>query len=373
MKNKQTKRQIAVLSGDGIGPEVMQSAMAVLDSVNTLFSLSITTKQALVGGAAIDRYGEPLPQSTIELCSDSDAILFGSVGGPRWSHLPADSQPERGSLLPLRKHFDLFCNLRPAVIYPSLANASPLKDKLISNGVDILCIRELTGGIYFGEKGRYVNHDVTTAFDRQEYTADEIERIAIKAFEAAKIRANKVTSIDKANVLASSVLWREVVEHVSERYPTVTLEHLYIDNAVMQLMRRPSEFDVLLCDNLFGDIVSDQCAMLTGSIGLLPSASINETGFGLYEPAGGSAPDIAGKGIANPIAQILSLALLIRHTYQLNSVATCIENAVSSAIEQGYATADIKALGSISTQKMTQMIIQAINAQTTNAQTTMEQ
>jgi 3-isopropylmalate dehydrogenase len=363
MTHSKSKRQIAILAGDGIGPEVMESALMVLEAINFKHALNIQTKPALVGGAAIEKFGLPLPPSTLDICMESDAILFGSVGGPQWNHLPADKQPERGSLLPLRKHFELFCNLRPAFIYPALAQSSPLKNELLAHGVDILCVRELTGGIYFGEKGRIYNNDQTSAFDRQEYTTLEIERIAIKAFEAAKIRSRKVTSIDKANVLATSALWREVVEQVAERYPSVTLEHLYIDNAVMQLMRRPSEFDVLLCDNLFGDILSDQCAMLTGSIGLLPSASVNQNGFGLYEPAGGSAPDIAGKGIANPIAQILSLALLLRYTYQLDRVATSIERAVTSILEMGYATADISEEKSLSTKEITQKIVQVIKEQ----------
>ncbi|MFT7399650.1 MAG: 3-isopropylmalate dehydrogenase, partial [Rheinheimera aquimaris] len=299
--------KVAVLAGDGIGPEVMAEAEKVLQAVADKFGFGLTLTPALVGGAALDATGEPLPASTLELCKKSDAILFGSVGGPKWTGLPADKQPERGSLLPLRKTFDLFCNLRPGQIYPAFADLSPLHPRVSSLGMDVLCVRELTGGIYFGEKGRNDND----AFDTQRYSVPEVTRIARVAFEAAQKRGKKVTSIDKANVLQTSILWRQTVEQVAKDYPDVALEHMYIDNAAMQLIRSPQQFDVMLCDNLFGDILSDEIAAIAGSLGLLPSASLNGSGFGLYEPAGGSAPDIAGQGIANPIAQILSAALML--------------------------------------------------------------
>ncbi len=264
------------------------------------------------------------------------------MGGPKWEKLPPDKQPERAALLPLRKHFELFCNFRPARIFRSLTAASPLRPEIVGEGFDILCVRELTGGIYFGKpKGRKGSGLDEAAFDTMIYTRGEIERIARMAFNAARIRKKKVTSIDKANVLSSMVLWREVVSAIGAEYPDIELSHMYVDNATMQLVRNPHQFDVMLCGNMFGDIISDECAMLTGSMGLLASASINETGFGLYEPAGGSAPDIAGKGTANPIAQILSLAMLLRYSLHREEAAKAIENAVAHTIESGMHTADI--------------------------------
>ncbi|HPW94077.1 MAG TPA: 3-isopropylmalate dehydrogenase, partial [Fibrobacteraceae bacterium] len=299
--------KIAVLPGDGIGPEVMKEAVRVLDVVSEKFGFSIQKEWADVGGAAYDNHGSPLPESTLKIAENSDAILFGSVGGPKWESLPPHLQPERGALLPLRKHFKLFCNLRPARVYKELAAACPLRSDIVGNGFDILCVRELTGDVYFGQpKGREGSGPDEKGFDTMIYSRYEIERIAKFAFEAAMLRGKKVASVDKANVLTTMVLWRDVVKEVAANYPEVALEHIYVDNAAMQLLRRPRDFDVMLCPNLFGDILSDECAMLTGSMGLLPSASIAEGSFGLYEPAGGSAPDIAGKGIANPIAQILS-------------------------------------------------------------------
>ncbi|MBW2599166.1 MAG: 3-isopropylmalate dehydrogenase [Deltaproteobacteria bacterium] len=335
-------KKIAILPGDGIGPEIMREAVKVMDAVQKRFSLDIRYDFADVGGCAIDRHGEALPSSTLRLCEDSDAILFGSVGGPKWEALPPEKQPERAALLPLRKHFGLFCNLRPAKVFPTLVAASPLRPDIVREGFDILCVRELTGGIYFGEpKGREGSGEEEAAFDTMIYTRGEIERIARMAFNAARLRKKKVTSIDKANVLSSMVLWREVVSEIGSEYPDIELNHMYIDNATMQLVRDPHQFDVMLCGNMFGDIISDECAMLTGSMGLLASASLNETGFGLYEPAGGSAPDIAGKGIANPIAQILSVAMLLRHTLKHEEAAGAIESAVTSAIESGMRTTDI--------------------------------
>ncbi len=337
--------KIAVLPGDGIGPEVMAEAVKVLDKVQQKFGFELQLSYADVGGIAIDNHGEALPETTMKTCQQSEAILFGSVGGPKWQNLPANEQPERASLLPLRKHFGLFCNMRPASLQPSLASASPLRADISAKGFDILCIRELTGGIYFGEKGRSGEGEQEFAFDTQKYSRAEISRIAKIAFESALKRSKKVTSIDKANVLASSILWREVVTEVAQDYPQVELEYLYVDNAAMQLVKDPAQFDVLLCDNLFGDILSDECAMITGSMGLLPSASLNQDQFGLFEPAGGSAPDIAGQGIANPIAQILSAALMLRYSLGQSEAADAVENAVKQVIDQGIVTCDISQNG----------------------------
>jgi 3-isopropylmalate dehydrogenase len=333
---------IAVLPGDGIGPEVMAQAYKVLDAVRQRFGLKITTSEYDVGGAAIDKHGSPLPPATVAGCEQADAILFGSVGGPKWEHLPPNDQPERGALLPLRKHFKLFSNLRPARLYQGLEEFCPLRADIAAKGFDILCVRELTGGIYFGQpKGREGQGMHEKAFDTEVYYRFEIERIARIAFESARKRRSKVTSIDKANVLQTSIMWREVVNEIAKDYPDVSVSHMYIDNATMQLIKDPSQFDVLLCSNLFGDILSDECAMITGSMGMLPSASMNEQAFGLFEPAGGSAPDIAGKNIANPIAQILSAALLLRYSLGADDAANAIEQAVNKALEAGHRTGDL--------------------------------
>lgn len=349
---------IAVLPGDGIGPEVMAQALKVLDAVRHRFDIRISTSTYDVGGAAIDRHGSPLPPATVEGCEQADAILFGSVGGPKWEHLPPAEQPERGALLPLRKHFKLFSNLRPARLYQGLEEFCPLRADIAANGFDILCVRELTGGIYFGQpKGREGSGMHEKAYDTEVYHRFEIERIARIAFESARKRRSKVTSIDKANVLQTSLLWREIVNEIAKEYPDVSLSHMYIDNATMQLIKDPSQFDVLLCSNLFGDILSDECAMITGSMGMLPSASLNEQGFGLYEPAGGSAPDIAGKNIANPIAQILSLALLLRYSLDAEEAAQAIESAINRALEEGHRTGDLAREGNaISTDEMGDII-----------------
>ncbi|MFB5744342.1 3-isopropylmalate dehydrogenase [Cedecea sp. S5-13] len=349
---------IAVLPGDGIGPEVMAQALKVLDAIRHRFDIRISTSTYDVGGAAIDRHGSPLPPATVEGCEQADAILFGSVGGPKWEHLPPAGQPERGALLPLRKHFKLFSNLRPARLYQGLEEFCPLRADIAANGFDILCVRELTGGIYFGQpKGREGSGMHEKAYDTEVYHRFEIERIARIAFESARKRRSKVTSIDKANVLQTSLLWREIVNEIAKEYPDVSLSHMYIDNATMQLIKDPSQFDVLLCSNLFGDILSDECAMITGSMGMLPSASLNEQGFGLYEPAGGSAPDIAGKNIANPIAQILSLALLLRYSLNAEEAAQAIESAINRALEEGHRTGDLAREGNaISTDEMGDII-----------------
>jgi 3-isopropylmalate dehydrogenase len=335
-------KTIAILPGDGIGPEVMEEALKVLNAVMKRFRIDLDYRQADVGGCAIDLYGTALPDETLKLCENSDAVLFGSVGGPKWEGLPPEKQPERAALLVLRKHFKLFCNLRPAKVFKSLALSSPLHPKIVGEGFDILCVRELTGGIYFGEpKGRAGKGPDEKAFDTLVYTRKEIERIARMAFGAARMRRKKVTSVDKANVLTSMVLWREVVTEIGREYDNVELDHIYVDNATMQMIKNPHRFDVLLCGNMFGDIMSDECAMLTGSLGLLPSASINESRFGLYEPAGGSAPDIAGKGIANPVAQILSAAMMLRYSLGYSEAADAVERAVESVIEDGIHTPDI--------------------------------
>ncbi|HHF2908651.1 TPA: 3-isopropylmalate dehydrogenase [Vibrio alginolyticus] len=334
--------KIAVLPGDGIGPEVMAQAHKVLDAIEKKHGIAFERDEHDVGGIAIDNHGCPLPESTIKACEESDAVLFGSVGGPKWEHLPPNEQPERGALLPLRKHFQLFCNLRPAQIHSGLEAFSPLRADISGRGFDIVVVRELTGGIYFGQpKGREGEGATEKAFDTEVYHRFEIERIAKIAFESARLRRKKVCSIDKANVLQSSILWREVVEEIAKDYPDVELSHMYIDNATMQLIKDPAQFDVMLCSNIFGDIISDECAMITGSMGMLPSASLNESKFGLYEPAGGSAPDIAGKNIANPVAQILSAALMLRYSLGEETAAQDIETAVSKALSAGELTGDL--------------------------------
>ena len=355
--------KIAVLAGDGIGPEVMEQAVRVLDKAADIFNFKLSFEFADVGGAAIDNHGKALPDSTLALCEQNDAILFGSVGGPKWEKLPPEEQPERASLLALRKHFGLYCNLRPAKVFPTLASASPLKPEIIKDGFDILCVRELTGGLYFGQpRGKRGSGPDETAFDTMVYSRFEIERIARMAFEAARKRRSIVTSVDKANVLTSMVLWRETVIEIAKSYPDVTLNHIYVDNAAMQLVRDPHQFDVLLCGNMFGDIISDECAMITGSMGLLPSASLNEKKFGLYEPAGGSAPDIAGKGIADPIAQILSAAMMLKYTFDQPQAADAIEAAISNVIDRGILTADLtdKKENAVSTKEMGSAIINAL-------------
>lgn len=339
--------RIAVLPGDGIGPEVMVEALNVLAAVSETFGLEIAQDEYLVGGAAIDATGGPLPEATVKGCEAADAILFGSVGGPKWENLPPDLQPERGALLPLRKHFGLFANLRPGVCHPALTHASPVKNELIPNGFNVLCVRELTGGIYFGEpKLREMRDGEEVAIDTMVYRKSEIVRIVHVAFKAAQGRDGKLCSVDKANVLQNSLLWRETVLEVAKEYPEVELSHLYVDNAAMQLIRQAPNFDVLVTSNLFGDILSDEMAMLSGSLGMLPSASLGETtdsgrNFGLFEPSGGSAPDIAGQGIANPIAQILSLAMLLRYSLGETAAADAIDQAVEATIGAGFRTGDI--------------------------------
>ncbi|GAB4241272.1 MAG: 3-isopropylmalate dehydrogenase [Candidatus Methylacidiphilales bacterium] len=355
--------KIAVLSGDGIGPEVMCATFGVIRAVEKKFQLSFDLKEGLVGGIAIDQRGKALPEETIALCRECDAILFGSVGGPKWEALPPHEQPERAALLPLRKLFGLYANLRPAVCYPELVEASPIKTRLIPNGFDILVVRELTGGIYFGQpKGTEATPDGERAVDTLVYETREIERVSHVAFKAARTRRKKVTLIDKANVLESSVLWRKTVSRLAKDYPDVELSFMYVDNAAMQVIKNPAAFDVLLCENMFGDILSDEVAAATGSLGLLPSASLAEGRFGLYEPSGGTAPDIAGKGIANPIAQILSFALLLEFSGNLPGPAAAVRQAVERVISSGGRTADIASPGiqPMGTMAMAEAIAEAI-------------
>lgn len=335
-------KKIAVLAGDGIGPEVMEETIKILDVIQKKFSFSLEYHYEDVGGCAIDNHGTALPSHTLKTCEESDAILFGSVGGPKWESLPPQEQPERAALLPLRKYFDLFCNFRRAKVFKSLTAACPLRKDIVGDGFDILVVRELTSGIYFGQpKGREGSGPNEKAYDTMLYTRGEIERIARMAFDAARLRSKKVTSVDKANVLTTMVLWREVVNEVAKEYDDIELNHIYVDNATMQLVRDPHQFDVMLCGNMFGDIISDESAMLTGSMGLLASASLNKDKFGLYEPAGGSAPDIAGQGIANPIAQILSAVMMLRYSFNLEEAACAIENSVSKTLDDGIHTVDI--------------------------------
>lgn len=333
--------KVAVLPGDGIGPEVMNIAIKVLEKIEKKYSINFDFEFADVGGIAIDNHGTPLPENTIKVCENSDAILFGSVGGPKWENLPPEKQPERGALLPLRKHFNLFANIRPIKVFDSLREACSLKDKFLPNGLDIVILRELTGGIYFGQP-KNINGDRTEAVDTMRYSRFEIERIGRLAFQIARLRKKKVTSVDKANVLMTSVLWREVITDLGKKeFPDVELNHMYVDNAAMQIVRNPGQFDVIVTENMFGDILSDEAAMLTGSLGMLPSASLNERGFGLYEPIGGTAPDIAGQNIANPTAQVLSAALMLRHSFKMEEAANDIENAVAKTLEAGFRTRDI--------------------------------
>jgi 3-isopropylmalate dehydrogenase len=359
--------KFAVLPGDYIGPEVMTEALRVLEHVARQENLTLSHAHADVGGAGIDRHGKALPDSTLKLCEESDAILFGSVGGPKWEKLPPKEQPERAALLPLRKHFTLFANIRPGLLYRELTDASPLKTDRIPDGIDIVCIRELTGGVYFGQPKTTTtlpDGDIQ-AVDTMIYRRSEIERITATAITAARSRKKKLCSIDKANVLETSVLWRKTVtDYVARHAPDLELSHMYVDNAAMQLARNPNQFDVFVTENMFGDILSDEMAVICGSLGMLSSASLgagrNSLGlpFGLYEPAGGTAPDIAGQGLANPCAQILSAALMLRFSFGLEKTATRIEAAVRSAVTGGTRTGDIAFGGrSVGTRAMADAVI----------------
>ncbi len=335
---------IVCIPGDGIGPEIVTEAKKVLDKAASVYGHKISYEDILMGGASIDAYGIPLIDEAVATAKAADAVLMGSIGGNTqtspWYQLPPDRRPEAG-LLKIRKELNLFANLRPAVLYDELAKACPLKDEISAKGFDMMIMRELTGGLYFGERKTFEEDGQMKAVDTLTYTENEIRRIAIKGFDIAMKRRKKVTSVDKANVLDSSRLWRKVVEEVAKDYPEVTLEHMLVDNCAMQLVKDPAQFDVILTENMFGDILSDEASMVTGSIGMLASASLNDTKFGLYEPSGGSAPDIAGKGIANPIATILSAAMMLRYTFDLDREADAIEQAVSQVLKDGYRTIDI--------------------------------
>ena len=335
---------IVCIPGDGIGPEIVAEAKKVLHKVAQKYGHTISFQDILMGGASIDACGEPLTDKAIATAKAADAVLMGSIGGNTstspWYKLPPNLRPEAG-LLKLRKELNLFANLRPAYLYEELKAACPLREDIIGGGFDMMIMRELTGGLYFGERSTKEVDGVLTAVDTLTYTENEIRRIAIKGFEIAMKRRKKVTSVDKANVLDSSRLWRKVVEEVAKDYPEVTLEHMLVDNCAMQLVKDPKQFDVILTENMFGDILSDEASMVTGSIGMLSSASLNDTKFGLYEPSGGSAPDIAGQGIANPIATILSAAMLLRYSFDLDEEASAIEAAVQKVLKEGYRTIDI--------------------------------
>nr|WP_308759220.1 3-isopropylmalate dehydrogenase [uncultured Anaerotignum sp.] len=334
------KYNIAVIHGDGIGPEVVGEALKVLDTIAEKYHHEFVYTPVLAGGCAIDTVGECLPQATIDACKAADAVLLGAVGGWKWDTLPGDKRPER-ALLGLRKELELFANIRPALLFDALADACPLKPEIVEGGLDIVVVRELTGGIYFGERGTKDTELGLAAYDVEQYAEEEVKRIAVTAFDMAMKRNKKVTSVDKANVLESSRLWRRVVTEVAKDYPEVTLEHLYIDNAAMQLVRNPKQFDVIVTGNIFGDILSDEASMITGSIGMLPSASLAKGNFGMYEPVHGSAPDIAGQDKANPMATILSTAMMLRYTFGLSEEADAIENAVKTVLAKGYRTPDI--------------------------------
>jgi 3-isopropylmalate dehydrogenase len=348
------KAKLAVLAGDGIGPEIVSQAIRVLDRVAALRGHEFTYEEALVGGCAIDATGDPLPPATLSTCEGADAILFGAVGGPQWSDPTAPVRPEQG-LLALRKHFGLFANLRPVKVFPALVDFAPLRPELLA-GVDILFVRELTGDVYFGPRKEQGDGD--SAYDTMIYTAEEVRRVAHVAFQTAQRRRKKLTSLDKANVLASMRLWRRTVTEVAQEYPDVELEHVLIDAATMYLLRRPVTFDVVVAGNMFGDIITDETATLAGSLGMLPSASLGAGTFGLYEPIHGSAPDIAGKGLANPVGTILSAAMLLRHSLRLEAEAAAVERAVEGALADGLRTADIAGnQGHVSTTEMADGIL----------------
>jgi len=357
-------KKIAVLPGDGIGTEIVAEALKVLEVLKQDYGLQIETEEALIGGVAYDATGTPFPEATLNICRDADSVLLGAVGGPKWEPLDYSLRPERG-LLGLRSELELFANLRPAILYPQLAAASTLKPEVVS-GLDIVIIRELTGGIYFGQpRGRRVNEQgEREGFNTLIYSESEIRRIGHIAFQTAQKRNRRLCSVDKANVLECTELWREVMIEVSRDYPDVELTHMYVDNAAMQLVRAPKQFDVMVTENMFGDILSDCAAMLTGSIGMLPSASLDKNGKGMYEPIHGSAPDIAGKGVANPIATILSVAMMLRHSFGDAANADRIEKAVIASLDEGYRTADIYSEGTrkVGTQEMGAAIVSHLRA-----------
>ncbi|UOQ85408.1 3-isopropylmalate dehydrogenase [Gracilibacillus salinarum] len=351
---------IVLLPGDGIGAEVIYAAKDVLEAISKKYNRTFQFSSYDIGGVAIDQHGTPLPDETVEACKQADAVLLGAVGGPKWDNNPSDLRPERG-LLGIRKALDLYANLRPVKGFPKLLHASPLKEEIIQ-GSDLLIVRELTGGLYFGQPSERIDNG-NAVVDTLSYTKREMERIIDKAFQSAALRNKHLTSVDKANVLESSKLWREIVEEKKSEYPDITVEHVLVDAAAMKLITNPTQFDVIVTENMFGDILSDEASVLTGSLGMLPSASLAEDGVGLYEPAHGSAPDIAGQGIANPVAMILSSAMMLRYSFDMNQEANEIEVAVESVLNQNYHTADLKNEHGtlVNTSEMTDLIVKAIN------------
>ncbi|MCK9190149.1 MAG: 3-isopropylmalate dehydrogenase [Sphaerochaetaceae bacterium] len=349
--------KIALVKGDGIGPDIVNEAVKVLDATAAKYNFEVTYEEAIAGGCAIDKFGEPLPQKSLDICKASDSVILGAVGGPKWDNVESNLRPEK-ALLGLRSGMNLFCNLRPAIMYPQLKGACPLKDEIVANGLDIMVVRELTGGIYFGKRGR----DDNSAYDTLEYSIPEIERIVKKSFEIAMVRDKKLTSVDKANILNSSQLWRSVVERMAKDYPEVTVNHLYVDNAAMQLVRDPNQFDTIVTTNMFGDILSDEASQITGSIGMLPSASLGKGTLGMYEPIHGSAPDIAGMDLANPIATVLSVAMMLRYSFKMEKEAKAIENAVGKVLDDGFRTGDIfeEGMKKVGTKEMGDLIAAAI-------------
>lgn len=356
------KYNIAVIKGDGIGPEIVTEAMKVLDAIGEKYGHEFVYTEALAGGCAIDDCGIPLPQETIDICKASDSVLLGAVGGPKWDNQPGHLRAEK-AILGLRSELGLFANLRPALMFDSLSDACPLRPELVEGGLDVLIVRELTGGVYFGERGRKQTEDMgEMAYDIMPYSEKEIERIGRVAFDMAMKRNKKLTSVDKSNVLETSRLWRSVMHKLREEYPEVEYSDLFVDNAAMQLVINPKQFDVIVTENMFGDILSDEASMITGSIGMLPSASLGEGTRGLYEPIHGSAPDIAGRNIANPLATILSLGMMLRYSFGLQEEALAVENAVKAVLDEGYRTADIAKKGekSLNTQEMGAKVISKI-------------
>ena len=356
------EKNIALLRGDGIGPEIVDSAVKVLEVIAEKFGHKFNFTPYLIGGAAIDATGNPLPQETVDGCLAADSVLLGAVGGPKWDTLPANVRPEKG-LLGIRAAMGLYTNLRPAKLYPALKEECPLRADIVAQGFDLMMVRELTGGIYFGERGRREGKYGPEAWDTEAYSVMEVERIARAAFEAARKRRKNVISIDKANVLETSRLWRETVHRIAEEYPDVSCADMLVDNAAMQLVRRPSQFDVVVTSNMFGDILSDEASQITGSIGMLPSASLGATTRGLYEPIHGSAPDIAGQDKANPIATVLSAAMMLRYAFDMMDEADCIEKAVDKVLEDGIRTADIvgsSGIEAIGCKQMTEEIIKRL-------------
>ncbi len=355
-------KKIALIPGDGVGPEVVKQGVKVLKSISKKFNIDFEYEELLLGGTAIDKIGHPLPKKTLEVCKKSDAILLGAVGGYKWDALPGNLRPEAG-LLGIRKELGVFANLRPAVLFSQLKSASYLREDILKNGIDLIIIRELTGGAYFGERKRVKMQNGEKAWDTIVYSTYEIERIIKKAYEIAKKRRRSLTLVDKANVLESSKLWRETTVKISKKYPEVKTSYMYVDNAAMQLIRNPKQFDVIVTGNMFGDILSDEAAMLMGSLGMLPSASIGEDVPGIYEPIHGSAPDIAGEDKANPIGTILSIAMMLRHSLDMEEAAISVEEAVSKVLDKGYRTLDIMQNGMtlVGTEKMGDVIADAIN------------